>query len=87
MKTSNIKTKNKMSNTIEYTAQQEKQMIKAGIKLLKKNKLQIEFLNQHGGAKEAMWLIRKIVGNNFPNVRFIVRDTMVQQFIKKHFSI
>lgn len=76
-----------MSNTIEYTAQQEKQMIKAGIKLLKKNKLQIEFLNQHGGAKEAMWLMRKIIGNNFPNVRFIIRDTMVQQFIKKHFSI
>lgn len=87
MKTSNIKTKNNMNNTIEYTLQQEKLMIKSGIKLLKKNKLQIEWMHQYASAKESMSLMRKIVGNNFPNVRFIVRDTMVQQFIKKHFSI
>ena len=72
----------------QLTATQEKQIIKAGVRILKKNKHQLEFLVQFGNAKESVKLMNKIVKAHFPSMSIDVRDEMVFQFIEKHmFSI
>ncbi len=65
----------------------ERKMVSSAIKLLKKNKHQLEFLHQFGTPKESIALMKKIVRAHFPSITPTWREVIVQKFINKHFSI
>lgn len=74
---------NEMKNKIQFTSAQERKMISAGVKLLRRNAHRIGLHLAMEGLHSALALMTHIINNHFPNVSLESRKKMMHTFVNE----